>query len=483
MYDGSNKSWGYEEWSGRELKNLLQFIRTRVAIKLGLLLMSVFLLIAISMGNIIYSLFLSFYSSLVTEELVQRAESHASVLSDHFTENTIDHVVRMEQGSRFMVVILDQERKVLGHSDTITPYHREYLDSAYEERIKMESALEEDWDSKPFLVSQSTVLQHGKEVGTVVLFSSTTPVRETIRILQGMLLVTGCVSAIIVSGILFLVSRMIAHPLLEMKKVTGEIAKGNYDLNLPVKGEDEVAQLAHAINHMSDEIQFYQKQRNEFLADIGHELRTPLTYLKGYSEILLSHDVSEKEKQEYLTIIHEQSHRLQRLVQDLFDLARMEQGDFSFHWDQINLEDVLTDVLTFVESSMDAKGILMEYFPPEQDFVIRGDRQRLGQVFINILENARRYTPEGGTVYIRYHGTDAQVTVAIQDTGPGIPKEELPYIMERLYRVEKSRSQETGGAGLGLAISKKIVEMHRGQLLVESAAGKGTTFKVRLELR
>ncbi len=462
------------------MNSMLQFVRTRVATKLGLLLLCVFLLISFSLGNILYTLFLSFYASHVTEELVQRAESHASVLSDHFTENTIDHVIRMEQGSSFMVVILDKKENVVGSSDTISSLHREYLDKANKQ--EMESALEKDWESKPFLVSQSTVLQNDREVGTVVLFSSTAPIRKTIQILQGMLLFIGFITAIVVGGILLIVSRMIVRPLLEMKKVTGEIAKGNYGMKLPVKGEDEVSQLAYSINHMSDEIQFYQNQRNEFLADIGHELRTPLTYLKGYSEILLRHPVSEEEKTEYLQIIYDQSNRLQRLVQDLFDLARMEQGDFSFRRDQIGLENVLTDVLTLVESSMDAKGIQLEYFPPYQSFMIEGDHQRLGQVFINILENARRYTPEGGSVYIRYKGTKTEVTLEIQDTGPGIPKEELPFIMERLYRVEKSRSPETGGAGLGLAISKKIVEMHQGELQVESTEGKGTMFKIRLPL-
>src|SRR5699024_9644059 len=143
-------------------------------------------------------------------------------------------------------------------------------------------------------------------------------------------------------------------------------------------------------------------------------------------------------------------------------LAQMEQGDFSFNWEVIHLEDILTDVLSFIESSMDAKGILIEYSQPPRSYMINGDRQRLGQVFMNILDNARYYTPENGTVSIRYNGTHEEVTVEIQDTGPGIPQEELPFITERLYRVEKSRSKETGGTGLGLAISKKLIEMHQG---------------------
>jgi len=275
---------------------------------------------------------------------------------------------------------------------------------------------------------------------------------------------------------------MVVHPLLQMKKVTGEIAKGKYDTQLMIKGDDEVSQLAASINDMSREIQFYQKQRNEFLADIGHELRTPLTYLKGYSEIVLRTSLSDEERKEYFQIIHEQSTRLQRLVQDLFELARMEQGDFSFRKEFLSLEEVVTNVLTLVEASMDAKGIVVEYQSPKSEPYINGDSQRLEQLFINILENARRYTPENGFVEVKYEEKPQYIMVQVRNSGSGIPKEELPFIMERMYRVEKSRSQETGGTGLGLAICKKIVEMHEGEIWVESGEGQGTTFYVRLPL-
>lgn len=458
---------------------LLNFIRTHVAVKLGLLLLTVFLLIILAIGNILYSLFLSFYLSHITEELLQRGHSHAAVLSDHFNPLTIDHVVRMEQGSNFMVVILDQKGEVLGSSIPITSIHKEYLKQAISEK-QGEYAMEQDWRSKPFLVSRSAILDQGKELGTVVLFSPTAPIREAVGILQGMLMGIGGITILIVTGILFILSRMVVHPLLEMKKVTGEIAKGNYRSQLVIKGEDEVAQLAASFNHMSKEIQFYQEQRNEFLADIGHELRTPITYLKGYSEIILQTTLSNREQQEYFHIIHEQSTRLQRLVQDLFELARMEQGDFSFRKERLSLEEVVTNVLSFVESSMDARGIVVEYQPPKRVPYVDGDSQRLEQLFINILENARRYTPPNGFVEVKYEETSQDITVQIRDSGSGIPKDELPFIMERMYRVEKSRSQETGGTGIGLAICKKIVDMHQGDLWVESEEGQGTIFYVRL---
>ncbi|WP_051330785.1 sensor histidine kinase [Aneurinibacillus terranovensis] len=462
---------------------ILQRFRERVAVKLGLLLLSVFLLIIFSVGNILYSLFLNFYLSHVTEELVQRGHSHASVLSDHFFPVTIEHVIRMEKGSRFMVVILNKEGNVIASSASISPLQRDYLKEASGKKEGQENTIEKDWDTTPFLVSHSPIMQNGKTTGEVVMFSPTEPIRQAVRLLQWMLMITGIVTVLVVSGLLFIISRMVVRPLIEMKQATSEIAQGRYSTRVPVLGNDEVAQLAHSINHMSNEIQFYQNQRNEFLADIGHELRTPITYLKGYSEVLLRNDYTPDELTQSLTIIYEQSNRLQRLVQDLFDLARMEQGNFSFCFVPLSLEDVVTDVLSLVESSMDEKKISLEYEPPAMPMSIEGDKQRLEQVLLNILENARRYTPSGGKVYVRLNGTKTSAEIQIEDTGPGISSEELPFIMERLYRVEKSRSQETGGAGLGLAISKKIVEAHHGSLHVESEVGVGTKFTIQLPLK
>ncbi|QYY44038.1 sensor histidine kinase [Aneurinibacillus thermoaerophilus] len=462
------------------MQALVQFIRNRVSIKLGLLLLFVFLLILFSLGNILYSLFLTFYLSHVNEELVQRANSHANVLSDHFEPTTIQHVVRMEKGSRNMVVILDQKKQVIASSSPITSLHREYL-KASENKQEGETSIEKDWNTKPFLVSYSPVLQNREVAGTVVMFSPTAPIREAVNILQQMLVISGIITVFVVAGILFIISRMLVRPLLEMKKATGEIAQGNYATRLPVRGGDEVAQLAASINHMSDRVRFYQKQRNEFLADVSHELRTPLTYLKGYSEIL-AHSQREGENAEYAKIIYEQSNRLQRLVQDLFDLARMEQGDFSFRMERFSLEDAVTDALSLVEVSVEEKGLRLEYRPFSTSLYVEGDRQRIGQVLLNVLENARRYTPSGGIIFVRMKCNEHYGIVEIEDTGPGIPEEDIPYIMERLYRVEKSRSQVTGGAGLGLAISKEIIEKHKGTLQVKSVEGEGTTFVIKLPL-
>ncbi|WCK52924.1 HAMP domain-containing sensor histidine kinase [Aneurinibacillus sp. Ricciae_BoGa-3] len=459
-------------------KPWIDVVRNHVSLKLGFLLLSIFFIILFSLGSILYSLFLNFYLSHVTGELTQRAHSHAMVLSDHFESMTISHVLRMEKGSSNMVVIQDRYNNVLGSSGEITPQKWTSLSHSHIGLIT--PIVSEDWKAKPFLVSQYPVLQNGETIGEVTMFSPTAPIRESVNFLRNMLLIAGGITLIIVGGLLFFISRMIVRPLVQMKKATGEIAEGKYSIELPIKGNDEVAQLAESINDMSHRIRFYQEQRNEFLADISHELRTPITYLKGYSDILSQIDLPVEERLQYVKIIGEQSSRLQRLVKDLFDLSRMEQGDFSFHINRFRIDEAVTDVLSLVEVSMDDKNIHLEYFPPETPLFIEGDRERITQVLINILENARKYTPPGSSVYVRVAKNDNSVVIEIEDTGPGIPESEIAYVTERLYRVEKSRSRETGGSGIGLAISKEIIEKHHGTLRINSVEGHGAAFIIQL---
>lgn len=432
----------------------------------------------------LYVVFIHFYLNHITEELVQQGHNNAAVLAESFTEDTISHVTRMEKDSDLLVVIMDAKGKVLSHSGEITPVHLAYLDLAGKNNLLVESTLEEDWVHKPYLVSRSPVIRNGVLLGSVVMFSPSAPIRDAVVVLRDMMILAGLITLSLVGVIIIFTSRVIVRPLIEMKRVTGEIARGNYRRRLPVRGDNEVAELASAINHMSNEIEFYQRQKNDFLADISHELRTPLTYLKGYSELLLRNHQNEEQQEQNIRIIYEQSHRLQRLVEDLFQLARMEREDFTLQREEISLTEVVTDTLSFVEPSMEQKNIRMEYEAKTEDaLLVLGDRHRLSQVFINILENARRYTPEGGEVWVRVQRKGNMGIVEIQDNGPGIPANEVPFIMERLYRVEKSRSQATGGSGLGLAISKKLIEMHGGSITVQSELGKGTVFSVQLLLK
>lgn len=223
-----------------------------------------------------------------------------------------------------------------------------------------------------------------------------------------------------------------------------------------------------------------EKVRQDFVANVSHELKTPVTSIKGFTETLLDGAMYQEEHlKHFLNIINHEAERLNRLVDDLLQLSQIEQGRLIYKWQRVDLGDVVNKSLRVVKGRAEAKKIALIFNPSEQEGWVEGDADRLQQIVINLLMNAIQYTPEGGRITISvipWH--KGGYGVSIEDTGMGIPKEEIPRIFERFYRVDRARSRASGGTGLGLAIVKHLVEAHHGEIEVESEPGQGSTFRV-----
>ncbi len=219
-----------------------------------------------------------------------------------------------------------------------------------------------------------------------------------------------------------------------------------------------------------------EAMRRDFVANVSHELRTPLTAIKGYVETLLDGALDDKaHAREFLGVIGEHAKRLDNIVSDLLKLSRLESGAFLLEKSEAELQPLAAGILAgfparFVSGPVKVSNMLAS------GLKVRVDRARLEQVFINLLDNAVKFTPPGGSVEISAQDLHDSVKVLVRDDGPGIPAEHLPRLFERFYRVDKARSRELGGTGLGLSIVRHIVELHGGSVGVESAEGKGSTF-------
>jgi two-component system phosphate regulon sensor histidine kinase PhoR len=224
-----------------------------------------------------------------------------------------------------------------------------------------------------------------------------------------------------------------------------------------------------------------EKMRSEFVANVSHELKTPITSIKGFTETLLDGALEDPDiSRSFLTIISEESDRLNRLITDILDLSKIEQKRMPLKVEEVDLSKLIKETVRIVRKEARAKNIAI-YLPAEETMVLEADRDRLQQIILNLVSNAVNYTPNNGEVTITLRSTDDKyVEMIIADTGIGIPPEHLPRIFERFYRVDKARSRESGGTGLGLAIVKHLVESHHGTIHVESKEGKGTTFTVTL---
>jgi two-component system phosphate regulon sensor histidine kinase PhoR len=218
--------------------------------------------------------------------------------------------------------------------------------------------------------------------------------------------------------------------------------------------------------------------KKDFVANVSHELRTPLASIKGYAETLLDGAMEERETlMEFLRVIDRHATRMSRLIDDLLVLSRLESHELPMVMSQVDLKELVSGVVKgFEKQARDKKGIAIAVSIPEGLPKALGDRDRLEQVVVNLLDNAIKYTTSGGGVSVSASSEDDRVRVEVRDTGIGIPEGDLPRIFERFYRVDKARSRELGGTGLGLAIVKHIIQGHGGRLHVESAPGKGSAF-------
>jgi len=271
-----------------------------------------------------------------------------------------------------------------------------------------------------------------------------------------------------------LLSRVLTRPIRELTKVTQEMSKGNFGVKVEVRSKDEIGQLGTTFNEMSQRLADYHKLRMELLADISHEIRSPLARIQSDAEILIDRQMEKEEMAQHLKAICEEVRNIDQLIEDLSMLTRLEQNQVELKIVPSSLENVLAQAIAKFLLQMEEKRITVVQNIPSSIPPVMMDDMRIGQVISNLLMNSLRYTPEGGRVEIGTQKRNGMVEVWVKDTGPGIPQEAIPYIFDRFYRVDKSRSRATGGRGLGLAIARQFVKAHGGEIRAESEIGKGT---------
>lgn len=264
--------------------------------------------------------------------------------------------------------------------------------------------------------------------------------------------------------------------------INDEIEIGDYVLSLyfaPLIEEDEFWGIVLVIHEMTLERK-RERDIREFLAMVSHELRTPLSYTKGYTEALIDGIAESKEVEEhYLNTIYNESKRMERLVNDLLDLAQLEKTTYTMRKDEIRLDQIIQRTTLRYTDVYQKKGVSLEYQNVgNKEMWMIGDEDRLTQILVNLLDNALRHTPEGGSVIIKTYLEKDQIVLQVTDTGEGIEKQHLERIGEKFYRIDKARSRKHGGTGLGLAIVKQIIDKLDGKLKIESEVGVGTTFTI-----
>lgn len=292
----------------------------------------------------------------------------------------------------------------------------------------------------------------------------------------------GLIGLVIALGLSFLISRSVARPLQRISQAAQRIASGQYRQRVPVQGPSEVRALAQTFNYMAARVAAAQQAQQDFLANVSHDLRTPLTSIQGFSQAIIEGVAADPDAAQHAAqIIHDEAARLHRMVESLLDLARIEADKPTMRHQAVALSDLLHGIGASLAFKAQQRGLSLHVVAPPDLPRVFGDGDRLAQVFTNLLDNAIAHTPAGGTITLAASARADGVAITVQDTGEGIPAEDLPRIFERFYQVDKSReSSQRSGVGLGLAIAKEIVEAHGGTVQVASKFGSGAVFTVWL---
>ena len=334
---------------------------------------------------------------------------------------------------------------------------------------------------QPIRVITMPILFEGKLINLVQVGTSLEAVQETLRNLK-IFLFTAVPSVLILAALFArFMARRALKPISRIIDTAREIGQGQeLSKRIPVlKIKDELGQLALTFNEMMNRLENSFAQMRQFSSDASHELRTPLTVLKGQNELILSKQRKQEEYQEVISSNLEEINYMSKVLEDLFVLSKSDENQVNLDYKPVDLRALVEEVCKHAEILAEEKNIkiIIAFLEPIE---IKGDEVRLRQMVWNVLQNGIKYTQQGGELKISLQNEGDFALLTIQDTGIGIPEEDLPLIFNRFYRVDKARTRDEGGSGLGLSICRQIAEAHKGKIEVESKLGVGTRFKIRL---
>jgi signal transduction histidine kinase len=334
-------------------------------------------------------------------------------------------------------------------------------------------------DNDAVLTVGVPITDSGSVVGALFLH---TPLQEVeTGPVTKLILAVACIVSALAALILYVVSRKLSLPLIRMNRAAQLIGKGQFSQRIPVSGHDEIGQLAFTFNQMAAQLENLESLRKQLIANVSHELRTPLTAVKGFVQGMLDGMTPPEQQRRHLEIIDKEIHRLSVLLNTVLDLSAIESGHVAIECVPIRWSSLVQSLEEAVRLRTEEKGIgLIVEEPDGAPLRVMGDPERYKQVLMNLLDNAIRHTPAGGRIAVRSRRVDNAVEVQVADTGAGIEPAKLPFIWERFYTEDSSRTSHRERSGLGLTITKHLVEAMGGTIEVQSQLGQGTTFTLLL---
>ncbi len=276
--------------------------------------------------------------------------------------------------------------------------------------------------------------------------------------------------------LIWMLSYNMVKPLRQMAVAAYYFGNGDFTQRVPAASQDEIGQLAIAFNQMADSLAASENTRRSFIANVSHELKTPMTTISGFIDGILDGTIPKEKQEYYLKIVSKETKRLSRLVKTMLDLSRIDNGELKVRKQRFDIMSIVLSVLLSFEQKIEEKGLAIKGLEQIQSIYIDGDPDMIHQVAYNLVENAVKFVEDEGYISVAIEEEYDRVVVSIENSGQGIPSDEIDYIFDKFYKTDKSRSQDKNGMGLGLYIVKMILKLHGGDIKAESEEGKFCRF-------
>lgn len=394
--------------------------------------------------------------------------------------------------SKSSVIIVNGDGDVVAYSQQLSGVDIDRIDKSFIEPVENgESAVFLRGRDKIFSeqtivamvpIMQKNVYSNKKNViGAAIALRTTPQIRNIQYGIMKIVLIAQLFAWMLAFVVSYILARQIANPIKKMRIAAKSIASGNFKERIPITSNDEIGQLAESFNHMTQSLSELETMRSSFVSDVSHELRTPMTIISGFVEGIVDGTIHESEHRKYLDIVLSETKRLSRLVTELLEASRLEQGKIVLNKQNIDMNRLVTEAIVTYEQPLTQKGIDVELSLEADECIAFADKDSIKRVLINLIDNAIKFTPPGGKIEIKTEYRDKKVATTVENTGEGISQDDLRHIWERFYKTDKSRGMDKKGVGLGLHIVKTIIANHGGEIYAESVEGKFARFVFLLD--
>lgn len=444
-------------------------------------------LVVIVLGAAFATLMWNYYYGSAQSSVKQRAEStvalHGRSLSSLNLQDQADYLLRyMVDGGTTRLQLLDSTGQLRIDSDGLAPdirYQTGDVRTAMTGAISSWSGVDPYYGER--VLSVTIPLWNEKRVVSLLRYTaSLQQVDNMVNLLIRMATVVGLCVVLLFLGLSLFLAQRIVRPIRELTRAARYMADGDWTLRATKRSDDEIGQLAETFNTMVMELNQREKLKNDFISSISHELRTPLTSIKGWSETLKESEPTEdnEEVKLGLSIISKETERLSGLVEDLLDFSKLSARTMELHTELLDLNAPVKETVHQLAVREEQTKVRLLAVYGESPIIVQCDVNRLKQVIINLVDNAFKFTAAGGTIRIVTAAEKDLAVLTVSDTGSGIEADDLPHVMEKFYKASTGH----GGSGLGLAICKEIIELHGGQIAIDSERGAGTIVRITLPL-